>query len=215
MLGRVYKRLADTDRFSPGSSANYSLSFVNTAGRCRGRTRQGDGARAFGAHYIANILRQQQVRRDVQPPRRLKDPEPNELTTDPLSLAEYDVFILRSQKESSQSLRRNPRASPIVGEGLAIQPDLHWCCAELCVRFRSQGIVAAHDSKHTTCRRPRKRHICPRCAYRWALGRGSHRDPAVPSIKLSTQVWTCFARPSLLKRLIDLDLAPGYFAQKL
>ena len=57
-------------------------------------------ARAFGADYIANILRQQQVRRDVQPPLRLKDPVLNELATDPLSLAEYDAFILRSRKES-------------------------------------------------------------------------------------------------------------------
>jgi hypothetical protein len=57
-------------------------------------------ASAFGADYIANILRQQQARRDIQPPLRLKDPELNELTTDPLSLADYDAFILRSRKES-------------------------------------------------------------------------------------------------------------------
>ena len=47
-----------------------------------------------------NILRQQQMPRDVQPPLRLKDPALNELATDPLSLAEYDGFILRSRKES-------------------------------------------------------------------------------------------------------------------
>ena len=57
-------------------------------------------ARAFGADYIANILLQQQCRREVQPPLRLKDPELNQLATDPLSLAEYDAFILRSRKES-------------------------------------------------------------------------------------------------------------------
>ncbi len=57
-------------------------------------------ARAFGADYIANILRQQQQRRDVQPPLRLRDPALNDLATDPLSLAEYDAFILRSRKES-------------------------------------------------------------------------------------------------------------------
>lgn len=57
-------------------------------------------ARAFGADYIANILRQQQTRRDVQPLLRLKDPELNGLATDPLSLADYDAFILRSRKES-------------------------------------------------------------------------------------------------------------------
>ena len=61
---------------------------------------QAHAARAFGADYIANILRQQQVRREVQPPLRLKDPALNELATDPLALAEYDAFILRSRKES-------------------------------------------------------------------------------------------------------------------
>ncbi len=61
------------------------------------------GARAFGADYIANILRQQQSRRDVQPPLELKDPALNQLATDPLSLAEYDAFILESRKESCES----------------------------------------------------------------------------------------------------------------
>jgi transposase len=56
-------------------------------------------AGAFGADYIANILRQHQSRRDVQPPLQLKDPALNQLATDPLSLAEYDAFILRSRKE--------------------------------------------------------------------------------------------------------------------
>jgi transposase len=56
-------------------------------------------AQAFGADYIANILRQQQTRRDIQPPLRLKDPELNELATDPLSLTEYDALILQSRKE--------------------------------------------------------------------------------------------------------------------
>jgi hypothetical protein len=56
-------------------------------------------AQAFGADYIANILRQQQTRRDIQPPLRLKHPELNDLATDPLSLAEYDALILQSRKE--------------------------------------------------------------------------------------------------------------------
>jgi IstB-like ATP binding protein len=60
-------------------------------------------ARAFGSDYIANILRQEQVRRDVQPPLRLKDPELNELVTDPLSLAEYDA--------SCSALERTPMPS--------------------------------------------------------------------------------------------------------
>jgi transposase len=57
-------------------------------------------AGAFGADYVGNIVRQQRIRRDVQPPLRLKDPALNDLVTDPLSLAEYDAFILRSRKES-------------------------------------------------------------------------------------------------------------------
>lgn len=56
-------------------------------------------ARAFGADYIANILRQQQSPRNPQPPLRLRDPRLNDLATDPLSLLEYDAFILDSGKE--------------------------------------------------------------------------------------------------------------------
>jgi transposase len=56
---------------------------------------------AFGADYVANILRQQLCPRPVQPPVRLRDPLLNELITDPLSLLEYDAFILHSRKESS------------------------------------------------------------------------------------------------------------------
>lgn len=47
-------------------------------------------AQAFGSDYIANILRQRKIRRDIQPRLRLKHPELNALATDPLSLAEYD-----------------------------------------------------------------------------------------------------------------------------
>lgn len=56
-------------------------------------------AQAFGADYIANILRQQQTPRDIQPPLRLKHPELNALATDPLSLAEYDALLLQPRKE--------------------------------------------------------------------------------------------------------------------
>jgi transposase len=57
-------------------------------------------ARAFGADYVANILRQQMSPRQTQPPLRLRDPFLNELATDPLSLLEYDAFILAPGKES-------------------------------------------------------------------------------------------------------------------
>jgi transposase len=56
-------------------------------------------AQAFGADYIANLLRQQQAPRDIQPPLRLKHPELNALATDPLSLAEYDALLLQPRKE--------------------------------------------------------------------------------------------------------------------
>lgn len=51
-------------------------------------------AGAIGADYIANILLQSQSPREQQPPLRLKDDHLNELVTDPLSLLEYDAFIL-------------------------------------------------------------------------------------------------------------------------
>jgi transposase len=68
-------------------------------------------AGAFGSDYIANILRQQQSRRDVQPPLELKDPALNQLATDPLSLTEYDAFILRSRKEQSRESTRTETES--------------------------------------------------------------------------------------------------------
>jgi transposase len=58
-------------------------------------------AGAFGADYIANILKQQQARRDPQPRLQLKDPRLNELATDPLSLLDYDSFILDPEKKKS------------------------------------------------------------------------------------------------------------------
>jgi hypothetical protein len=64
-------------------------------------------AGAFGADYIANILRQQRSRRDVQPPLCLKDPALNQLATDPLSLAQYDALILDSGKEFRTHCIRN------------------------------------------------------------------------------------------------------------
>ena len=58
-------------------------------------------ARAFGADYIANILRQQQSPRDIQPPVRLKDSALNQLATDELSLLDYDRFIISDQEKDS------------------------------------------------------------------------------------------------------------------
>ena len=71
-------------------------------------------ARAFGADYIANILRQQQSPRNAQPPLRLRDPLLNDLVTDPLSLLEYDAFILDPGKESDDSSRRETESTESV-----------------------------------------------------------------------------------------------------
>jgi hypothetical protein len=68
-------------------------------------------ARAFGADYVASILRQQHAPRRPQPPLRLRDPRLNELTTDPVSLLEYDAFILEAGKECDDFPRRETRAA--------------------------------------------------------------------------------------------------------
>jgi Mu transposase, C-terminal domain len=58
-------------------------------------------SRAFGADYVAHLLHQIEFPREPQPPLRLRDPELNQLATDPLSLLDYDAFILEAGKESS------------------------------------------------------------------------------------------------------------------
>src|SRR5262245_58171650 len=96
------RRLADTDR-SLARQVRELLLLIREYGpdAVRAAVGKAQAAGAFGADYVANILHhQQQSRRDVQPPLRLKDPTLNELATDPLSLATYDAFILRSRKES-------------------------------------------------------------------------------------------------------------------
>jgi len=62
-------------------------------------------ARAWGAEYVANIVRQQQAPRRPQPPVPLRDPQLRDLVTDPISLLAYDAFILESAKETDDSPR--------------------------------------------------------------------------------------------------------------
>jgi transposase len=97
------RRLANTDR-SLTRQVRELLTLIRDYGpdAVAAALEKARTAGAFGADYIANILRQQQSRRDVQPPLQLKDPALNQLATDPLSLAEYDAFILRSRKESCE-----------------------------------------------------------------------------------------------------------------
>lgn len=56
-------------------------------------------ARAFGADYVSHLLRQMESPRTPQPPLHLRDPELNQLATDPLSLLDYDALILNARKE--------------------------------------------------------------------------------------------------------------------
>jgi transposase len=109
------ERLADTDR-SLTRQVRELLALVREYGPepVAEALAKAHAAGAFGADYIANIVRQQRVRREIQPPLRLKDSELNELATDPLSLAQYDAFILRSRKES------HDLSSPETGSA---QPD--------------------------------------------------------------------------------------------
>jgi transposase len=56
-------------------------------------------AGAFGADYVSNLLLQESCPRQQQPPLLLKDPRLNELATDPLSLLEYDAYILSERSK--------------------------------------------------------------------------------------------------------------------
>lgn len=73
-------------------------------------------ARAYGADYVANILRQQRSPRRPQPPLRLRDPLLNELATDPISLLEYDAFILDAGKEPDDPTRTETTATESEGD---------------------------------------------------------------------------------------------------
>jgi hypothetical protein len=64
----------------PRASLARAVSFVASA------IEKASAARAFGADYVANIVRQQQAPRRPQPPLKLRDPQLNELVTDPVSL---------------------------------------------------------------------------------------------------------------------------------
>jgi transposase len=100
------QRLAETDR-SLAYQVRDLLGLVREYGpeAVAGALNQAYAAGAFGADYIANLLRQQRMRRPIQPPLRFQDPQLNELATDPLSLADYDSFILNSKKATDDLAR--------------------------------------------------------------------------------------------------------------
>src|SRR5215468_1302109 len=100
MLEAYLRDLADTDRALSRQQTEL-LELIRQYGpeAVAGAIEKASTAHAFGSDYIANILRQQQSPRREQPPLRLRDPLLNELATDPLSLLEYDAFLLDHQKE--------------------------------------------------------------------------------------------------------------------
>jgi hypothetical protein len=109
--------VADSDRVL-SRQLNELLELIRQYGpdAVAGALAKAHAARAFGADYVANILRQQQTPRRPQPPLRLRDPQLNELATDPLSLLAYDAFILESGKESDDSARETRSTEPVDDE---------------------------------------------------------------------------------------------------
>jgi transposase len=105
-LEAYLRDIADTDR-ALSRQLTELLELIRQYGpqAVAGAIEKASAAHAFGADYIANILRQQQSPRRPQPPLVLRDPLLNELATDPLSLLEYDAFILNPGKEPDDTPR--------------------------------------------------------------------------------------------------------------
>jgi hypothetical protein len=106
MLEAYLRDMADTDRALSRQLAEL-LELIRQYGPepVADAIEKASAAHAFGADYVANILRQQQSPRQTQPALRLRDPRLNDLATDPLSLLAYDSFILDSGKEPDDSSR--------------------------------------------------------------------------------------------------------------
>jgi hypothetical protein len=117
--------VADSDRVL-SRQLNELLELIRQYGpeAVAGAVAKAYAARAFGADYVANILRQQQAPRRPQPPLRLRDPQLNELTTDPLSLLAYDAFILESGKEPDDAARETGSTEPVDDEPPTGDDDL-------------------------------------------------------------------------------------------
>ena len=116
MLEAYLRDMADTDRALSRQIAEL-LELIRQYGpeAVADAIEKASAARAFGADYVANILRQQQSpRRDRSRRLRLRDPRLNELATDPLSLLEYDAFILESGKESDDTPRTETESTESV-----------------------------------------------------------------------------------------------------
>jgi transposase len=117
-LVEAYLRdMADTDR-SLGRQISELLELIRQYGPepVAAAIEKAAEARAFGADYIANILRQQQSPRRPQPPLQLRDPRLNALVTEPISLLEYDAFILEAGKDSDDSPRTETPTTESIGD---------------------------------------------------------------------------------------------------
>jgi transposase len=111
LLLAYLRDLADTDR-SLARQISELLELIRQYGPdiVASAIEKAAAARALGADYIANIVRQQQSPRRPQPPVPLRDPMLRDLVTDPLSLLAYDAFILDSGKENNDLARRQTAA---------------------------------------------------------------------------------------------------------
>jgi transposase len=94
------RKLAETDRSMIWQIRNL-LALVRQYGpeAVAAAFTKATAAGAFGSDYIANILLQENPPREQQPPLQLHDSSLNDLTTDPLSLLEYDALILSQRSE--------------------------------------------------------------------------------------------------------------------
>lgn len=127
VLVEAYLRdIADSDR-ALSRQLSELLELIRQFGpeAVAGAIEKASAARAFGADYVANILRQQQCPRHPQPPLLLRDPLLNELATDPLSLLEYDAFILNHGKEPDASSRTETESTESLHDEPPAGDDTH------------------------------------------------------------------------------------------
>jgi len=112
-LVEAYLRdMADTDR-ALGRQITELLELIRQYGPedVAGAIEKASAARAYGADYVADNLQQQRSPRRPQPRLQLRDPLLNDLVTDPISLLDYDAFILESGKDCDDSPRTETAAT--------------------------------------------------------------------------------------------------------
>jgi hypothetical protein len=120
LLEAHLRDLADTDR-SLGRQIGELLELIRQYGPEIVATAiaKASAARALGADYVANIVRQQQSPLRPQPPVPLRDPMLRDLVTDPLSLLAYDAFILDSERKNHDL----PRTETAAAESSSDEPS--------------------------------------------------------------------------------------------